>query len=67
VKDDSLGLLIGGAVVLYLIMNRQGVSAAQAQITQTQLTAGTNVANAQLIANAAQNVNTDLSLIGSFW
>lgn len=66
-QDESLYLLIGGAFLLYLIVNNQGTSAAQAQIAQTNLTAGTNVANAQLIANAAQTVGNDLAFLGSTW
>ena len=66
-QGESLYLLIGGAFLLYLIVNNQGANAAQAQIAQTQLTAGTNVANANLIAGAAQNVANDLALLGSSW
>lgn len=65
-KSDEAILLIGAAVVLYLIVNNQGVSAAQAQINATNLQANTNVANANLIANSAMTVGNDLStLFGS--
>lgn len=64
-NDESMWLLIGGAVLLYLIVNNQGVSAAQAQINATNLTAATNVNNANLIANSALSIGNDISAIGS--
>ena len=65
--NDEMVLLIGGALLLYLIVNNQGVSAAQAQINATNLTAGTNVANANLIGNSAINIGNDISAItGAF-
>lgn len=65
-KDEAV-LLIGAAVVLYLIMNNQGVSAAQAQINATNLNASTNVNNANLIASSALSIGNDISAIaGAF-
>jgi hypothetical protein len=63
-KNDEIWLLVGGAVLLYLIVNNQGVSAAQAQINATNLTAATNVNNANLIANSALSIGNDISAIG---
>jgi hypothetical protein len=54
-------LVLGAAVVLYLIMNNQGVSAAQASINATNLTAANSVNNANLIANAAGSLANDTS------
>jgi hypothetical protein len=66
-KNDEMILVLGAAVLLYLIINNQGVSAAQAQINATNLTAGTNVANANLIANSATSIGNDISAItGAF-
>lgn len=65
--NDELLLVIGAAVVLYLIVNNQGASAAQAQINQTNLTAANNVNNASLIANAATNIGNDLQSIGDLF
>lgn len=63
-KNDELWLLVGGAFLLYLIVNNQGVSAAQASINATNLTAATNVNNANLIANSAMSIGNDISAIG---
>lgn len=66
-KNDDMVLVIGAAVLLYIIMNNQGASAAQAQINATNLTANTNVANANAIAGSAVAISNDLSnLIGSW-
>ena len=62
--NDETWLLVGGAILLYLIVNNQGVSAAQAQINATNLTAATNVNNANLIANSALSIGNDISAIG---
>jgi hypothetical protein len=65
--NDNMLLLLGGAVLLYLIVNNQGVSAAQAQINATNLTAATNVNNANLIGNSAISIGNDISAIsGAF-
>lgn len=66
-KNDELVLVIGAAVVLYLIINNQGVSAAQAQINSTNLTANANVANAQSLAAGGTAIATDLSNLIGAW
>jgi hypothetical protein len=66
-KNDELVLVIGAAVVLYLIMNNQGVSAAQAAINSTNLTANANVANAQSLATGATALSSDLSNLIGAW
>jgi hypothetical protein len=66
-QNDEMWLLVGGALLLYLIVNNQGVSAAQAQINATNLTAATNVNNANLIGNSAISIGNDISAItGAF-
>jgi hypothetical protein len=65
-KDDMVWV-IGGAVLLYLIVNNQGVSAAQAQINQTNLQARTDAANASLIGNTAMALGNDIAAIGGAW
>lgn len=63
-KNQEMWLLAGGAVLLYLIVNNQGVSAAQAQINATNLTARTDAANAALIGNSALSIGNDIAAIG---
>jgi hypothetical protein len=60
-KDDTTLLLIGGGIVLYLLyQNSQGVSAAQAQINATNLTAANQVANVNAIAGAGASIANDI-------
>lgn len=65
--SDEAVILIGVAVVLYLIMNNQGVSAAQAQINATNLNAATNVNNANLIGASALSIGNDISAISNLF
>lgn len=65
-KNDAW-LWIGGLGLLYLIVSNKGVGAATAQINATNLTASTDVANANLIANSALSIGNDISAItGAF-
>jgi hypothetical protein len=64
---DEMVLVVGGAVLLYLIVNNQGVSAAQAQINATNLQAKTDAANASLIGNTALTLGNDITAIGAAW
>jgi hypothetical protein len=66
-KSSELALLVGGLGVLYLIMQSKGASAAAASIASTNLTAGTTVANTQLVANSAGSIAQDIGNIVAVW
>lgn len=61
-KDSDIGLLIGGAVVLYLLMrNQQQVLPVQAALNSQALQTGAVLANTNTIGNALSQMTTDFS------
>lgn len=63
-KQNDMLLLIGGLGLLYFISkNATGVSAAQAAINSSNLTAMNTAANANAIANAAGSIGGDISSV----
>jgi hypothetical protein len=60
-KQNDMLLLIGGAVVLYLLAkNSTGLSAAQAAINSANLTAMNTVANTNAIASGVTGISNDI-------